>query len=163
MQRVSECKLVVFYGAAARRRRAAARAEAAASPQGWPPLKKKVYNGKWYYTSAGTYTGSLEVVKPAGCRRTTTASVTVSPLPTANFSAPASACARAPVTFTNASTGATQLPVGLRRWGGHQHRHQSHLCLHHRRHLHCNAHCYQRRRMPRYLHAPYYDLSQANS
>jgi hypothetical protein len=21
----------------------------AASPQGWPPLKKKVYNGKWYY------------------------------------------------------------------------------------------------------------------
>jgi PKD repeat protein len=59
------------------------------------------------YTSAGTYTVSLEVVTPAGCRRTTTASVTVSPLPTANFSAPASACARAPVTFTNASTGAT--------------------------------------------------------
>ena len=47
------------------------------------------------------------MVTPAGCRRTTNASVTVSPLPTANFSAPASACARAPVTFTNASTGAT--------------------------------------------------------
>jgi PKD repeat protein len=59
------------------------------------------------YTSAGTYTVGLEVVTPAGCRRTTTASVTVSPLPTANFSAPASACVQAPVTFTNASTGAT--------------------------------------------------------
>lgn len=59
------------------------------------------------YTSGGTYTISLEVVTPAGCRRTATQTVTVAPKPIAAFNAPVSACQNSLISFTNTSTGAT--------------------------------------------------------
>lgn len=59
------------------------------------------------YTTGGTYTVSLEVVTPAGCRRTSTQTITVSPKPVASFSALPTACQGAAVSFSNTSTGAT--------------------------------------------------------
>lgn len=59
------------------------------------------------YTTSGTFSISLEVVTPAGCRRTTTQNLSVSPKPTANFTVASSVCQRVGVAFTNTSSGAT--------------------------------------------------------
>lgn len=59
------------------------------------------------YTAGGTYTISLEVVTPAGCRRTHTQTINVSPKPTASFTSDPSVCERGRITFTNTSSGAT--------------------------------------------------------
>lgn len=59
------------------------------------------------YGAAGTYTISLEVVTPAGCRKTFSQTISALPLPTASFVAPPTACALSVVSFTNGSAGAS--------------------------------------------------------
>ena len=59
------------------------------------------------YTSSGTYTVTL-IYSTGSCTLTKTTTVTVATRPTASFSAtPTTLCPASPVTFSNASTGAT--------------------------------------------------------
>lgn len=56
-----------------------------------------------YYAFVGNYTVTLTVYAANGCIATATRTVTVSPIPTANFSSP-DACLNAPVQFSDIST-----------------------------------------------------------
>lgn len=60
------------------------------------------------YTASGTYTVTLTYTTGTGCTYSTTTTVNVASKPAASFTAsPTTICPGAPVTFSNASTGAT--------------------------------------------------------
>jgi gliding motility-associated-like protein len=64
-------------------------------------------NPAYNYNAGGTYTVELIVQSNNGCADTTTQTVTIDPIPTADFSgSPVTGCVSLPVTFNDLSTGA---------------------------------------------------------